>query len=464
MSCLRVVGIVGFGWAVAACQGAVPTDEVAQPVLGAELSTTDPAVVALTANGNVFCTGTLISPRVVLTAGHCVDGLGSNGSVFFGDFTGGTGLTFTIAQSASHPMWNGDLGNGHDIGLVLLDTIQDPTLPVALNTADLTTMIGDEYRVVGFGIHDRDTGELDGNKRTAVMRMASINGDYVELTDVDPTMDPDTAICQGDSGGPGFITVGGEELLAGVHSYSIMGCFNPSGDTRVHLFIDDFVQPWIDANDTTCNEDGVCARACTSDPDCMPCGADGTCATACELPDIDCPSQNIGEICRGDTQCMSGSCVYWDEDPRVKFCTQPCAAGCPDGMACQNVIGFGEVCYFTDEPAPGALGAACDEAADCAEYLCEANVCTYTCSIPQGKLCATGFLCQDHGSGARCYADPDAEEEGGGGCSTAGDNRGALLGLGLGLVFVLRRRRRGHGSAPDGATVRRLRLRRRRRR
>ena len=312
MSRLRVVGIVGLGCLAAACEGVPPTGVVDQPVLGAELSTNDPAVVALMANGNVFCTGTLISPRVVLTAGHCVDGLGANGSVFFGDFVGGTGLTVTIAFSQNHPLWNGDLANGHDVGLVLLANPQDPALPVKLSRVDLSTIIGQEYRVVGFGIHDRVTQELDGNKRTAVMEIAtiaSLNDDYVELTDIDPTMDPDTAICQGDSGGPGFITVGGEELLAGTHSYSIQGCFNPSGDSRVHKFIDEFIQPFIDTMDTTCQEDGICAHACTSDPDCMPCGADGTCATTCELPDVDCPTQNIGEICRGDTQCMSGMCV-----------------------------------------------------------------------------------------------------------------------------------------------------------
>jgi hypothetical protein len=440
---LRVVGIVGLG-CLAACEGGAPTSVVDQPVLGAELSTDDPAVVALMANGNVFCTGTLISPRVVLTAGHCVDGLGANGSVFFGDFTGGTGLTVTIAMSQSHPMWTGDLGDGYDVGLVLLENPQaDPMLPVPLSTVDLTTLIGAEYRVVGFGIYDRDLGEIDGNKRTAVMEIASINGTYVEVTDIDPGAPPDTAICSGDSGGPGFITVGGEELLAGVHSYSIQGCFNPSGDSRVHLFIDDFIQPWIDTNDTTCAEDGICARACSNDPDCMPCGADGTCATTCELPDIDCPTQNIGEICRGDTQCMSGMCVYWDEDPRVKFCSQPCASGCPDGMTCRNIVSLGDVCYYNDTDPPGTLGSACAAPTDCAEYICESNVCTYTCSIPQGRFCEDGFLCEDRGMGARCYVDEtEEEEEGGGGCSTTGDDRGALgLGLGLGLVLVLRRRR-----------------------
>jgi uncharacterized protein (TIGR03382 family) len=172
----------------------------------------------------------------------------------------------------------------------------------------------------------------------------------------------------------------------------------------------------------------------------MPCGADGTCATTCELPDVDCPTQNIGEICRADSQCMSGQCVYWDGDPRVKFCTQPCSAGCPDGMGCKNVPTFGDVCYYTDSDPPGTLGSACTAPTDCAEYVCENNVCTYDCSIPMGKLCADGFTCADNGMGARCYPAEDMGG-GGGGCSTTGGGDGLVLGA-LGLVFVLRRRRR----------------------
>jgi hypothetical protein len=443
MSRIRVGVALAVLGSSAACQEAAPVATTAQAVVGAELSTDDPGVVALTNDGNVFCTGTLVSPRAVLTAGHCVDMLGGNGSVFIGDFVGGEGIRATIATSQSHPGWTGDLADGNDIGMVLLDTAQDPDLAVPMSTADLSTMIDAPYRVVGFGIYDRDTRDLDGNKRTAVMRIGNIAGDYVEIYDADPTMDPDTAICQGDSGGPGFVTVDGVEAIAGVHSYSIEGCFNPSGDSRVALFLADFVQPWIDSHDPACGADGTCARVgCSNDPDCMPCGPDGTCASGCALPDYDCPTQAVGQICRADSQCMSGLCVYWDGDPRVKFCSQPCDGGCPTGMTCKNVLPFGDVCYYDANDPPGTLGSACTQPTDCAEYICENNQCTYECSIPQGRGCESGFVCEDHGMGARCYASTD-EGEGGGGCSagTRGGAGGTIL-LGIGLALALRRRRR----------------------
>ena len=45
---------------------ALGRDELA--IVDGEADTADPAVVALTTGGQQFCTGTLVSPRVVVTA------------------------------------------------------------------------------------------------------------------------------------------------------------------------------------------------------------------------------------------------------------------------------------------------------------------------------------------------------------------------------------------------------------
>jgi hypothetical protein len=438
---MRVVALLAV---VAAC-AAPDVSTTEQPVLGADIDTADPGVVALvTSTGRVFCTGTLVSPQVVLSAGHCLEDAGGDPAVaaFFGDDTTSGGMRIGVIMARTHPGWNGTLQGGHDLSVSLLATPQDVSLVVPMNKMDLAPFVGANYRVVGFGIHDRDTRELDGKKRTGLMKIdllgGGVNADYLEASDVDA--DDATAICQGDSGGPGFITVDGVEYLAGTHSYSISGCFNPSGDARPDLYMNDFIQPFIDTMDVSCRMNGVCVRAgCSADPDCLPCNADGTCASGCELPDPDCPTSGLGDICQADTQCTTGNCIHWTPDPRSRFCSQPCAtdADCPvSGMMCRDVVGEGRVCDYDGEP-PGAIGQACDAPTDCSAYLCVEGACTYTCDVSRNILCPDNYAC-DTRDGRTYVCIPTAPPDDGGCCSTGGSPSAASLLV----IAALRRRRR----------------------
>lgn len=245
------------------------TDQAALSLADASLATDDPGTVALVAAGAALrlpsCTGTLVSPRVVLIAAHCVPDVPNPPpfAVFFGGETLGKGLEVPVIQIARHPAWSGDISGGHDVALLLLEQHVDPAWAVPLNVEPIE--IGTDVRVVGFGRYD-PVAEPDGKKRTGAQTIFALREAWQAF---DAT--GDARICGGDSGGPAFIVRGGVEYLAGVTSAGELGaiCFDKGVYARVDLFVEDFIKPFIAANDSTCAADAVCAPiGCDADPDC----------------------------------------------------------------------------------------------------------------------------------------------------------------------------------------------------
>src|SRR4051794_4754803 len=85
--------VTGFAVAISGCamqvaseaEEAVEVDAVEEPVLSGNTTSSQPAIGRLEdAGGNLRCTATLISSRVILTAAHCfnydttMSGLGQN--------------------------------------------------------------------------------------------------------------------------------------------------------------------------------------------------------------------------------------------------------------------------------------------------------------------------------------------------------------------------------------------------
>ena len=181
-----------------------------------------------------FCSGTVIAPGWVVTAGHCTDAFESNEDAGYRnhyvvvgyDITKEAGVTayVEVADWHTHPsfsMSNGTIKN--DIGVVeLAEDITDfDPMPVNRNGIG-NANIGEEYRYVGWGITS-DNATDSTKKRTADLPLDDYDSQFMYGYD----KRDDQNVCSGDSGGAALEirTEGGFEL-AGVNSF----VYSPNGD------------------------------------------------------------------------------------------------------------------------------------------------------------------------------------------------------------------------------------------
>jgi V8-like Glu-specific endopeptidase len=261
---MRARAATPFGLAVAlqlgACglapeEDAVELGETRAPIVGGNPTNQYAAVPLLYSevagqDGAQLCSGTLISPRVILTAAHCVefrDGAPNQYVAYFGaDVTGQSDpdrrAAINIIDFVFDPAWNiEDLDAGHDIGLVLLDR-PAPVSPMPFNRAPLESLAGQQVHLVGWGRTTGD-GEDFGIKREA---MSTLQGATPLLMQYGSAS---ANTCQGDSGGPNFMTIDGVEVVAGVTSFGNTGCDQYGFGSRVDAYATSFIDPYLAEND-----------------------------------------------------------------------------------------------------------------------------------------------------------------------------------------------------------------------
>ena len=232
-----------IGESTAAIVGGTPTTGYpAVALLYSEFSETD---------GAQLCTGTLITPRIILTAAHCVEfpeGAPRQYVAYFGsDVVSDSDPqrigAINVAKYDFHPDWDiNNLEGGHDVGVVLLAEPADGIQPMPINHESLAGHEGEQVHLVGWGRTNGD-GEDFGIKRDV---MSSLEGsDDLVMQYGSATANT----CQGDSGGPNFMTIGGVEVIAGITSYGNVGCDQFGVGTRVDAFADSFIAQFVAAND-----------------------------------------------------------------------------------------------------------------------------------------------------------------------------------------------------------------------
>jgi hypothetical protein len=165
----------------------------------------DPSVVLIDFDsGGGVCTGTVVSPHVVLTASHCARVPTSDVVVVVGKDDARYRADFMVPWTG----WDSTTGDG-DIGLVIVHDAL-PVSPMAMMRGSMDSTEGRLVRLVGYGVTEDGNNATLGTKSSATAAIARVEPGRFWLAD-------DLGkICGGDSGGPAFMSVDHEMMLVGV--------------------------------------------------------------------------------------------------------------------------------------------------------------------------------------------------------------------------------------------------------
>lgn len=274
--------------------------ETTAAIIGGEPDDHDGVVVVF--QGTSACSGTVIGPKVVLTAAHCIDPSAAElPTVYFGEVVFSSGRLTADARARSvletilHPGWDPDGGLTHDIALVRLAT-RSPGFPAYLGVLRGERSIHEDEIglpavLVGYGAVSPDGADAGRRMRVeAGIRwictspggcIRRIEGLLVDIPESSVCFDyEDGGSCFGDSGGPALVTRDGEELVAGVASWGGEDCTLVSCYTKVDAyaaFIDDAFAP----EGAGCQADEDCLSDHCEEGACVPPRRDsGGCGTA----------------------------------------------------------------------------------------------------------------------------------------------------------------------------------------
>jgi secreted trypsin-like serine protease len=373
---------------LASCVEPAPVGQEERPIINGQVDQSHLAVVALVADyygqSWSFCSGTVIGPRAILTAGHCLEESGiapTDMYAYFGTTVGDGSSKIRCTAGQAHPSYyvRQDGAPMYDVAVLTLS--QDaPVVPVQWQRTPLPDIVGKNVTLVGYGVTNAQRQTGDGTRRVVDLAVTQIDDTFIYYGD------GQKGTCQGDSGGPMFLDVNGTLTIVGVTSWGDQSCVQLGGNTRVDIY-SDFIQPLapvfldllinrpgdgetvggaFDVDVTATSNagvaevdlfvDGVMVNGAVEAPFVFPVAglANGAHVIKVRGTGKDQSSTEksvtvtvaavaVGDACTSNGQCTTGVCA--DADSGNGFCSQSCQtnADCPGQAAC-NVVAGGNLC------------------------------------------------------------------------------------------------------------------------
>ncbi|MES2126550.1 MAG: trypsin-like serine protease, partial [Pseudomonadota bacterium] len=183
-----------------------------------------------------FCTGTMISPTVMLTAAHCNPGVPTV-KVTFESHVNNAGVMY-VGRYFADAAYSKSQNDPHDIAVIVFDQAIAGITPARLPTRGLFDtlksnglMAGSSYTAVGYGGQERSFDgkgkpviNYEDTREWSVSAFGAMTQAWLRLSQNNAVGNSGT--CYGDSGGPNFVGSGDGEtsVLAGTTITGDMQC------------------------------------------------------------------------------------------------------------------------------------------------------------------------------------------------------------------------------------------------